>query len=103
MKKFNIRTLLLLVISVVTVFAFAACQPKDNGGDSGGKKPAATGITYQSFVDKLFDAAAKGIGGTAVNGANDLALSFDLDITLRLDENKSVPVALSLTAFLDQT
>lgn len=64
MKKFSIRTLLVLVLALVMAFSLVACGDKGGGG---GEKPdptptpATQEVTAVEYFNKLWD-LSKGIG-----------------------------------------
>ncbi|MDR3215834.1 MAG: hypothetical protein LBT55_00255 [Clostridiaceae bacterium] len=103
MKKFDIKKVLLLLIAVIMIVALAACHKDSPNKPTKDEKPVDTGLAYDKFFDQFFVSVSKGVGGTAVNGSNDIVAKFNLDITLRLDAEQSVPVSLGITLFLDQT
>ena len=57
MKKFSIRTLLVLVLALVLVFSLVACGDKnpDDGGDKPTPPPTPTEYTSQEYFENLWN------------------------------------------------
>ncbi len=112
MKKFNLKTLLILILALVLCFALVACNndgDKDNGDDSGDGVGGGQGpepILAKDYFDKLW-ALSSNIGSEAINATEDkFALSADLGVSvMKMTGNMvtdSFDVGIALKAVIDQ-
>ena len=108
MKKFSIRTLLVLVLALVLVFSLVACGD-DNGG--GGETPSPTPTpaeyTSQEYFTNLWN-LSKGIGSEAIAASDNLAVHADLSLALATESNagkvyQKVDVGFSIDLVLDKS
>ncbi len=84
MKKFSIRTLLVLVLALVLAFSLVACGDKGGGGgDNPDPTPTPTTqeIKSEEYFNKLWD-LSKGIGSEKIGKDDNLAVSADLSFSL---------------------
>ena len=88
MKKFSIRTLLVLVLALVLVFSLVACGDKnpDDGGDKPTPPPTPTEYTSQEYFENLWN-LSKGIGSEAIAANDNLAVHADLSLALATERS----------------
>ena len=93
MRKFSVKTLLVLALVLVLVLSLAlvACNKKKNnksGGDTPTPTPTPTdSIDKDSFFTNMWD-IANDIGGEAISASDNVALSLDLSLALRQIDNR---------------
>lgn len=109
MKKFSIRTLLVLVLALVLVFSLVACGDKnpDDGGDTPTPPPTPTEYTSQEYFTNLWN-LSKGIGSEAIAASDNLAVHADLSLALATESNagkvyQKVDVGFSIDLVLDKS
>ncbi len=108
MKKFNLKTLLIMLLVIVLCFALVACgDDGDNNDDDG---PADVNpiskINAQTYFNKLWE-LSNNVGGEQIDATSDkFAVSADLSLSLRkMTGNKindSVDIGIALKAVVDQ-
>lgn len=107
MKKISIRSLFIVILALVLVFALVACGNKDDnkGGNTGGggggqTTPTKDTTNVKNYFNTLWEKST-GIGGEAI-GKNDLKVSLDLAVALDLvDKNGKGYDTLDLGIALD--
>lgn len=105
MKKISIRSLLIVILALVLVFALVACGNKDDnkgggGGGGGQTTPTKDTTNVKNYFNTLWEKST-GIGGEAI-GKNDLKVSLDLAVALDLvDRNGKGYDTLDLGIALD--
>ena len=110
MKKFSIRTLLVLVLALVMAFSLVACGDKGGGG---GDNPAPTPtpttqeVTAVEYFNKLWD-LSKGIGSEKIGKDDNLAVSADLSLSLGTENSagkvfQKVDLGVSIDLVLDKS
>ncbi len=105
MKKISIRSLLIVILALVLVFALVACGNKDDnkgggGGGGGQTTPTKDTTNVKNYFNTLWEKST-GIGGEAI-GENDLKVSLDLAVALDLvDRNGKGYDTLDLGIALD--
>lgn len=109
MKKFSIRTLLVLVLALVLVFSLVACGDKkpDDGGDKPTPPPTPTEYTSQEYFENLWN-LSKGIGSEAIAASDNLAVHADLSLALATESNagkvyQKVDLGFSIDLVLDKS
>ena len=109
MKKFSIRTLLVLVLALVLVFSLVACGDKkpDDGGDKPTPPPTPTEYTSQEYFENLWN-LSKGIGSEAIAANDNLAVHADLSLALATESNagkvyQKVDLGFSIDLVLDKS
>lgn len=88
MKKISIRSLFIVILALVLVFALVACGNKDDnkggGGGGGGQTTPPKDVTnVKNYFNTLWEKST-GIGGEAIGEKNDLKVSLDLAVALDL-------------------
>lgn len=90
MKKISIRSLFIVILALVLVFALVACGNKDDnkvgntGGGGGGQTTPENDVTnVKNYFNTLWEKST-GIGGEAIGEKDDLKLSLDLAVALDL-------------------
>lgn len=90
MKKISIRSLFIMILALVLVFALVACGNKDDnkggntGGGGGGQTTPANDVTnVKNYFNTLWEKST-GIGGEAIGEKDDLKVSLDLAVALDL-------------------
>lgn len=105
MKKISIRSLFIVILALVLVFALVACGNKDDnkgggGGGGGQTTPTKDTTNVKNYFNTLWEKST-GIGGEAI-GENDLKVSLDLAVALDLvDRNGKGYDTLDLGIALD--
>ena len=108
MKKFSIRTLLVLVLALVLVFSLVACGDKnDDGGDKPTPPPTPAEYTSQEYFTNLWN-LSKGIGSEAIAANDNLAVHADLSLALATESNagkvyQKVDLGFSIDLVLDKS
>lgn len=108
MKKFSIRTLLVLVLALVLVFSLVACGDKnDGGGDKPTPPPTPAEYTSQEYFTNLWN-LSKGIGSEAIAANDNLAVHADLSLALATESNagkvyQKVDLGFSIDLVLDKS
>lgn len=86
MKKISIRSLFIVILALVLVFALVACGNKDDnkGGGGGGQTTPPNDVTnVKNYFNTLWEKST-GIGGEAIGEKDDLKVSLDLAVALDL-------------------
>ncbi len=108
MKKFSIRTLLVLVLALVLVFSLVACGDKnDGGGGTPTPPPTPAEYTSQEYFTNLWN-LSKGIGSEAIAANDNLAVHADLSLALATESNagkvyQKVDLGFSIDLVLDKS
>lgn len=110
MKKFSIRTLLVLVLALVLAFSLVACGDKGGGGgDNPDPTPTPTTqeIKSEEYFNKLWD-LSKGIGSEKIGKDDNLAVSADLSFSLGTENIagkvfQKVDLGVSIDLVLDKS
>lgn len=107
MKKISIRSLFIVILALVLVFALVACGNKDDnkggggGGGGGQTTPTKDTTNVKNYFNTLWEKTT-GIGGEAIGEKNDLKVSLDLAVALDLvDRNGQGYDTLDLGIALD--
>lgn len=105
MKKISIRSLLIVILALVLVFALVACNKDDNkggGGGGGGQTTPANDVTnVKNYFNTLWEKST-GIGGEKIGETDDLKVSLGLTVALDFaDSNGSVKDSIDLGILLD--
>lgn len=113
MKKISIRSLLIVILALVLVFALVACGNKDDnkGGNTGGggggqTTPTKDTTNVKNYFNTLWEKST-GIGGEAI-GENDLKVSLDLAVALDLVDGSgkgydTLDLGIALELVLDRS
>ena len=107
MKKFSIKSLLVLVLALVLAVSLVlvACDKKDDGGNGGGEEPK--GYTAGEYFTKLWD-LSKNIGNETIAANQNIAVSADLGVELAVKSTannavtKKVGIGFAIDAVLDR-
>lgn len=107
MKKFSIKSLLVLVLALVLAVSLVlvACNKKDDGGNGGGEE--AQGYTAGEYFTKLWD-LSKSIGNETIAANQNIAVSADLGVELAVKSTannavtKKVGIGFAIDAVLDR-
>lgn len=88
MKKISIRSLFIVILALVLVFALVACGNKDDnkggGGGGGGQTTPPNDVTnVKNYFNTLWEKST-GIGGEKIGANDDLKVSLDLAVALDL-------------------
>lgn len=110
MKKFSIRTLLVLVLALVLAFSLVACGDKGGGGGdtpAPTPTPATQEVTAVEYFNKLWD-LSKGIGSEKIGKDDNLAVSADLSLSLGTENLagkvfQKVDLGVSIDLVLDKS
>ncbi len=110
MKKFSIRTLLVLVLALVMAFSLVACGDKGGGGGDNPAPtptPATQEVTAVEYFNKLWD-LSKGIGSEKIGKDDNLAVSADLSLSLGTENLagkvfQKVDLGVSIDLVLDKS
>lgn len=114
MKKLSIRSLLIVVLALVLVFALVACGNKDDnkggntGGGGGGQTTPANDVTnVKNYFNTLWEKST-GIGGEAIGEKDDLKVSLDLAVALDLVDGNgqgydTLDLGIALELVLDRS
>ncbi len=114
MKKISIRSLFIVILALVLVFALVACGNKDDnkggntGGGGGGQTTPANDVTnVKNYFNTLWEKST-GIGGEAIGEKDDLKVSLDLAVALDLvDKNgkgyDTLDLGIALELVLDRS
>lgn len=110
MKKFSIRTLLVLVLALVLAFSLVACGDKGGGGGDNPAPtptPATQEVTAVEYFNKLWD-LSKGIGSEKIGKDDNLAVSADLSLSLGTENLagkvfQKVDLGVSIDLVLDKS
>lgn len=107
MKKISIRSLLIVILALVLVFALVACGNKDDnkggGGGGGGQTTPPKDVTnVKNYFNTLWEKST-GIGGEAIGEKDDLKVSLGLTVKLDFVDSKdgAVQDTLDLGIALD--
>ena len=113
MKKISIRSLFIVILALVLVFALVACGNKDDnkggggGGGGGQTTPTKDTTNVKNYFNTLWEKST-GIGGEAIGEKNDLKVSLDLAVALDLvdDSGKgydTLDLGIALELVLDRS
>lgn len=114
MKKISIRSLFIVVLALVLVFALVACGNKDDnkGGNTGGggdgqTTPANDVTNVKNYFNTLWEKST-GIGGEAIGEKDDLKVSLDLAVALDLVDGNgqgydTLDLGIALELVLDRS
>lgn len=114
MKKISIRSLFIVVLALVLVFALVACGNKDDnkggntGGGGGGQSTPANDVTnVKNYFNTLWEKST-GIGGEAIGEKDDLKVSLDLAVALDLVDGNgqgydTLDLGIALELVLDRS
>lgn len=114
MKKISIRSLFIVILALVLVFALVACGNKDdnNGGNTGGggggqTTPENDVTNVKNYFNTLWEKST-GIGGEAIGEKDDLKVSLDLAVALDLVDGNgqgydTLDLGIALELVLDRS
>lgn len=114
MKKISIRSLFIVILALVLVFALVACGNKDDnkggntGGGGGGQTIPANDVTnVKNYFNTLWEKST-GIGGEAIGEKDDLKVSLDLAVALDLVDGNgqgydTLDLGIALELVLDRS
>lgn len=114
MKKISIRSLLIVILALVLVFALVACGNKDDnkggntGGGGGGQTTPENDVTnVKNYFNTLWEKST-GIGGEAIGEKDDLKVSLDLAVALDLVDGNgqgydTLDLGIALELVLDRS
>lgn len=113
MKKISIRSLFIVVLALVLVFALVACNKDDNkggntGGGGGGQTTPENDVTnVKNYFNTLWEKST-GIGGEAIGEKDDLKVSLDLAVALDLVDGNgqgydTLDLGIALELVLDRS
>lgn len=109
MKKFSIKSLLVLVLALVLAVSLVlvACDKKDDGGKGNGGGEEVQGYTAGEYFTKLWD-LSKSIGNETIAANQNIAVSADLGVELAVKSTannavtKKVGIGFAIDAVLDR-
>lgn len=109
MKKFSIKSLLVLVLALVLAVSLVlvACDKKDDGGKGNGGGEEEQGYTAGEYFTKLWD-LSKSIGNETIAANQNIAVSADLGVELAVKSTannavtKKVGIGFAIDAVLDR-
>lgn len=109
MKKFSIKSLLVLVLALVLAVSLVlvACDKKDDGGKDNGGGEEVQGYTAGEYFTKLWD-LSKSIGNETIAANQNIAVSADLGVELAVKSTtnnavtKKVGIGFAIDAVLDR-
>ena len=114
MKKISIRSLFIVILALVLVFALVACGNKDDnkggntGGGGGGQTTPENDVTnVKNYFNTLWEKST-GIGGEAIGEKDDLKVSLDLAVALDLVDGNgqgydTLDLGIALEIVLDRS
>lgn len=114
MKKISIRSLFIVILALVLVFALVACGNKDDnkggntGGGGGGQTTPENDVTnVKNYFNTLWEKST-GIGGEAIGENDDLKVSLDLAVALDLVDGNgqgydTLDLGIALELVLDRS
>lgn len=112
MKKISIRSLFIVILALVLVFALVACGNKDDnkGGNTGGggqTTPENDVTNVKNYFNTLWEKST-GIGGEAIGEKDDLKVSLDLAVALDLVDGNgqgydTLDLGIALELVLDRS
>ncbi len=111
MKKFSIKSLLIVILALILVFALVACGDKDKGNDNSKPnvtpKPTKDTTNVKAYFNTLWEQST-GIGDEAIGASDDLKVSLGLTVQLDLvdgdgNSQESVDVGILLDLVLDRS
>ncbi len=114
MKKISIRSLFIVILALVLVFALVACGNKDDnkggntGGGGGGQTTPENDVTnVKNYFNTLWEKST-GIGGGAIGEKDDLKVSLDLAVALDLVDGNgqgydTLDLGIALELVLDRS
>lgn len=108
MKKFNFKTILILVLTLILVFSLVACN-KDQGPAEDPGTPTPTGdpnaIKSEQFFTDLW-AASNSIGSTEIKSGDSIGLTADLALKVKIKDKKEtykeIDLGIALQLVLDR-
>lgn len=102
MKKISIRSLFIVILALVLVFALVACGNKDDnkggntGGGGGGQTTPENDVTnVKNYFNTLWEKSTD-IGGEAIGEKDDLKVSLGLTVKLDFVDSRSEEVSDSI-------
>lgn len=103
MKKFSIKSVLVLVLALILVFSLVACN-NDDGGDKG--NDGKVEITAAEYFTKLWD-LSKSMGNEKIETSQNVALSIDLGVEIQVKTGRSsitsdLAIGVAVDAVLDR-
>ena len=109
MKKFSIKSLLVLVLALVLAVSLVlvACDKKDDGGKGNAGGEEVQGYTAGEYFAKLWD-LSKSIGNETIAANQNIAVSADLGVELAVKSTannavtKKVGIGFAIDAVLDR-
>lgn len=114
MKKISIRSLFIVILALVLMFALVACGNKDDnkggntGGGGGGQTTPENDVTnVKNYFNTLWEKST-GIGGEAIGEKDDLKVSLDLAVALDLVDGNgqgydTLDLGIALELVLDRS
>lgn len=114
MKKISIRSLFIVILALVLVFALVACGNKDDnkggntGGGGGGQTTPPNDVTnVKNYFNTLWEKST-GIGGEKIGEKDDLKVSLDLAVALDLVDGNgqgydTLDLGIALELVLDRS
>lgn len=114
MKKISTRSLFIVILALVLVFALVACGNKDDnkggntGGGGGGQTTPENDVTnVKNYFNTLWEKST-GIGGEAIGEKDDLKVSLDLAVALDLVDGNgqgydTLDLGIALELVLDRS
>lgn len=112
MKKISIRSLFIVILALVLVFALVACGNKDDnkggGGGGGGQTTPPNDVTnVKNYFNTLWEKST-GIGGEKIGEKDDLKVSLDLAVALDLVDGNgkgydTLDLGIALDLVLDRS
>lgn len=95
MKKFSIKSLLVLVLALVLVLSLVlvACNKEE--------EPEPEKYTAKEYFAKLWD-LSKGIGNQEVKNTDNVAVSADLGVQVEVSDTKKLGIGIALDLVLDR-
>lgn len=114
MKKISIRSLFIVILALVLVFALVACGNKDDnkggntGGGGGGQTTPENDVTnVKNYFNTLWEKST-GIGGETIGEKDDLKVSLDLAVALDLVDGNgqgydTLDLGIALELVLDRS
>lgn len=94
MKKFSIKSVLVLVLALILVFSLVACNKDEGGDDDNGE------ITAADYFTKLWD-LSKSMGNEKIESNQNVALSVDLGVELQVSKSRRTTADLAIGVAVD--
>lgn len=101
MKKFNLKTLMLIVLALVMVFALVACGEKSDPGST--KKPSSTTEVKASDYFNALTESIKSIGSTPISKTQDIYAQIGAGVKLSNGSNVNLDLAVEIELVYDCT